>query len=382
MRARRHLLVGITALLPVVAAHTRVAEVPVRLSDTGFDARDSRLAFAPQYPLWSDGATKRRWVSLPDGGAIDATDPDAWHFPDGTKFWKEFSIGGRKVETRMLWKHNGEWTFASYVWNDAQTEAVLAPAEGLTTGVEVAPGRRHRIPSIDDCRACHVTRRVEVLGFTALQLSDDRDPHALHAEPLQPGMVTLSQLMATGRLSNAPAHWVTHPPRIQAPDPETRAILGYLSTNCGSCHNAEGGVPSVDLKLKAYTSSTTHATQTTHLTYPTHLMLSRMMSRRPSSQMPPLGTQVVDAEAIARLRRWQSKVSAGLTTFAKAPVVRRSFSAGGRPAPLQPLAISPSRHLAISPSRHLPIWELRNSDKIPPCLSSTTPSSSAPATMD
>ena len=39
------------------------------------------LAFAPQYPLWTDGAAKRRWISLPPGTAIDASDPDAWVFP-------------------------------------------------------------------------------------------------------------------------------------------------------------------------------------------------------------------------------------------------------------------------------------------------------------
>lgn len=303
MRARRYVLIGIAALMPVVAVHTRGTELPLRLSDTGFDARDLRVPFVPQYPLWSDGANKRRWIALPPGSAIDATQPDAWDFPDGTKFWKEFSIGGRKVETRMLWKRGGEWTFASYVWNDAQTEASLAPAAGLTTEVEVAPGRRHRIPSVDDCRACHVSKRVDVLGFTALQLSDDRDPNAIHAEPLEPGMATLSRLLSTGRISNAPGHWVTHPPRIQAPDPETRAILGYLSTNCGSCHNADGGIPSVNLNLKSYT------THTTHTTYPTDLMLSRMKSRRPSSQMPPLGTLVVDAEATARLQRWRPRHS-------------------------------------------------------------------------
>jgi hypothetical protein len=53
--------------------------------------------FSPQYPLWADGATKLRWVSLPKGGTIDAKDPDAWRFPVGTRFWKQFSFGDRRV---------------------------------------------------------------------------------------------------------------------------------------------------------------------------------------------------------------------------------------------------------------------------------------------
>jgi hypothetical protein len=36
-------------------------------------------------------------------------------------------------------------------------------------------------------------------------------------------------------------------------------------------------------------------------------MLSRMRSRQPSSQMPPLGTVVRDQEAIAAIERWMSR---------------------------------------------------------------------------
>src|SRR5690349_4239989 len=89
---------------------THAAAPPVRLSDTGlFSAGSTRVdprnrSYSPQYPLWSDGAGKSRWVYLPAGATIEATHLDAWEFPVGTRFWKEFAFGGRKVETRMLWK--------------------------------------------------------------------------------------------------------------------------------------------------------------------------------------------------------------------------------------------------------------------------------------
>ena len=61
----------------------RSASLPTRLSETGLYADASTLTvdprnrpFAPQYPLWSDDATKRRWVRLPDGAAIDARNID------------------------------------------------------------------------------------------------------------------------------------------------------------------------------------------------------------------------------------------------------------------------------------------------------------------
>ena len=67
----------------------------------------------------------------------------------------------------------------------------------------MAPGKWHSVPSRDECRACHDSGRTEILGFTALQLSTDRDPLAPHAEPLTADMVTLRTLVDEGRLSPA-----------------------------------------------------------------------------------------------------------------------------------------------------------------------------------
>src|SRR6187551_698059 len=111
-------------------AHTTSA-APQRLSETGlYDASGAinprNLFFSPQYPLWTDGAEKTRWVRLPEGARIDVSDIDAWRFPVGTRFWKQFSWNGRKVETRMIWKSGeGEWIFATYVWTEDQSDALL-----------------------------------------------------------------------------------------------------------------------------------------------------------------------------------------------------------------------------------------------------------------
>ena len=67
------------------------APLPQRLSETGLYVPDSlrvrgdNIAFAPQYPLWSDGTSKRRWIYLPPGAAIAASKVDAWEFPVGTR---------------------------------------------------------------------------------------------------------------------------------------------------------------------------------------------------------------------------------------------------------------------------------------------------------
>src|ERR1043165_6412078 len=91
------LMIAAAAALAWGCAHAD--PLPLHLRDTALN--DSRnLSFSPQYPLWSDGAHKRRWIYLPPGTAIDASRLDAWEFPIGTRLWKEFSLGG-PIETRF-----------------------------------------------------------------------------------------------------------------------------------------------------------------------------------------------------------------------------------------------------------------------------------------
>lgn len=311
---------------------------PALLSETGLytagegttqiDPRNR--PFSPQYPLWSDGAVKQRWIQLPEGTAIDATDLSRWEFPVGTRFWKEFSFNGRKVETRMLWRASKDrWVFASYAWNDEQTDAALAPEAGIPDVAEIAPfdvaqgkpGKRHTIPGIADCRSCHDSARTEILGFDALNLSDDRDPNAPHAETLTKDMITLRTLVEERLIYPTRPELTAAPPRIAARSANERAALGYLSSNCGSCHNRESSIASLSLLLK-YRDEATLATtinqrghwvvpeakEESRLINPGHpessAIIRRVKSRRPSSQMPPLGTVIVDREAVDLLTRW------------------------------------------------------------------------------
>ena len=308
--------------------------LPARLVESGLYAADGSGAidpanqpFAPQYPLWSDGLKKRRWVYLPPGSRIDVRDPDAWVFPVGTKFWKEFSLGDRKVETRVLWKTSeSAWALGAYAWNAEGTEAVLAEPEGVVTPVEVAPRRRHTIPARTDCLACHGTSPAP-LGFTALQLSTDRDPNAVHGEALEPGMLTLRELVEQQRLVHAGEDLLTAPPRIRASTATTRTVLGYLAANCAMCHNGKGEIAAAapvitaralaadaDAVARSFIGHRTRWQQpgvpdgTTVLVAPgdpdRSALLARMHSRAPSSQMPPLGTVARDQQAVDLVRRW------------------------------------------------------------------------------
>src|SRR5690242_1067155 len=73
------------AMVPIDSVTNPDADptMPMTLADTGLceDAGCTQIAdgiyeFAPEYILWSDGATKRRWIQLPPDAQIDTSDMD------------------------------------------------------------------------------------------------------------------------------------------------------------------------------------------------------------------------------------------------------------------------------------------------------------------
>jgi hypothetical protein len=318
--------------LALAAALADGASLPTHLRDTGID-EVPKLAFSPQYPLWSDGAVKRRWVYLPPGTSIDASQPDAWEFPAGTRLWKEFALD-RPVETRFIERlADGSWRYGTYIWNEEGTDATLAPADGATTPAGYV------VPAEFDCRACHEGAAAPVLGFSALQLSPDRDPLAPHADARSE--VDLQTLVARGLVKNLPPALLTAPPRIEAGSPLERAALGYLHGNCGHCHNDNATRVPVELSLAqrvgAGAAGAAHvlrsminadgrfhahgASEAARLITPgnpdTSVLIARVRSRNPQTQMPPIGTSLIDTQALALLERWIAQKSSTPTEESK-----------------------------------------------------------------
>jgi mono/diheme cytochrome c family protein len=331
-------VVGVSSLI-AACGETRGGEptavlpappLPERLSETGLydDAArhvvaEANVPFSPQYPLWSDGATKRRWMRLPEGAFVDASDPDAWVFPVGTRFWKEFAFD-RRVETRLIERTEEGWRFAAYRWKDDESDAVLVPEDGARGAHPIAPGVRHDIPSRADCLACHGERKTPILGFSALQLSPDRDPLAPNAERPPDGAVDLASLVARGLVRGLPRDIDPATVRVTSSSPRERAALGWLQANCGTCHASGGPLAGLDLALDLRFGGGAAALETTlgrasrfrpHGSLPGALRLTpgrpeqsvlfqRLSSRDPSTQMPPLGTHLVDEKARDLIEAW------------------------------------------------------------------------------
>jgi hypothetical protein len=332
----RFILVMALSLLgswPAVPQGSAV-EPPQTLQETGLysdfgslEVDPKHIAYSPQYPLWSDGATKRRWISLPAGTSIDGSDPDTWIFPVGTRFWKEFSFDGQRVETRYMERRaDGQWLFAAYAWSSDGREARLVSEKGRRKAYPLSADRAHAIPSVSDCNVCHKGGSAEVLGFSALQLSPDRDPGAVHAEPRPSPAVDLRYLSDKALLVGLPASYQVTPPRIEAGSATERAALGYMHGNCGHCHNEKGSMANLELFLFQPAAPTALMAVVSTINRPVKKLapgqpadavlrieprhpdrsglLKRVSSRYPPLQMPPLGTQLVDEEAVSLIREW------------------------------------------------------------------------------
>jgi mono/diheme cytochrome c family protein len=164
-----------------------------------------------------------------------------------------------------------------------------------------------------------------VLGFSALQLSPDRDPLAPHAEPARRNQLDLKRLVVSGLLRNLAPALLATPPRIDAPTPTARAALGYLHGNCGHCHNAAGALTGLELVLAQQAADAGSAERTLQSLlghssrFRPHgadsaqrvaangsgsVLTLRMKTDNLLARMPPLGVQVVDTEGVALIERW------------------------------------------------------------------------------
>jgi hypothetical protein len=361
-RRSRGLRSPFLVLAALAAAPAAAGTAPQHLADTGLyaDFAAKTVAadvhpFSPQYPLWSDGATKRRWIRLPKGSRIDATNPDAWVFPVGTRFWKEFAFE-RRVETRLIERQaSGEWLFATYRWNEDGSDAVLVPEKGTRRVAESRPGVAYDLPGVVECRACHVSGLATILGFSALQLSRDRDPNALHAIAPDPGSLDLDELLHRGWIKGLPKLLTATPPRVRASNTTERAALGYLHANCSNCHNSQSLIADLGLSFVVHADGTPealasavgqpshyHPTGTTidRLIVPgdpdASLVITRISNRGNVRQMPPIDSHLADADAIALLGRWIRELGARPVAESDSSNVTSSAPSSGKSPGGQP----------------------------------------------
>lgn len=312
------------------------AQAPQWLSATGaftnlatLETRAGLLPYGVQTPLWSDGAHKRRWLSLPAGGKIGFSATGQWTFPEGTVFVKQFAMALdehqpeqlRQLETRFwVAARDGEFYGLVYKWDDDQQDARLlvegASEELLVTGQDgIQRAQTYTYPALAGCKGCHSPSAGPVRGVRTLQLNGSFD-YGVDETPANQ-LAVLEGLDLFDTAIGDPAQYG----HLSAIDDESapleERVRSYWDSNCSMCHNDSAGSSSWDARY-----TTPLAEQKVLMTPPrsgpgdadlrlivphepdrSYLFL-RVDSDKPGVRMPPVLRSRIDDSYVEVLRSW------------------------------------------------------------------------------
>jgi uncharacterized repeat protein (TIGR03806 family) len=316
------------------------ARFPCRLSETGLFSSVPRhepapglISYSVNSPLWSDGASKERYLALPGKTQIGLPEKieDPWDLPEGTVLVKTFSLPLcegkstflRRIETRLLTRQREQWRGYTYLWNTEQTDADLVAASGTDRPYQVADAKAPRksrtqmwhYPSRAECMVCHTRAAGFVLGINSLQLNKEN----------RYGKKNDNQLRVFEHLGIFHGKFALPPDNLpHLPDPDDASMdigaraRSYLHANCSHCHVTDGGgnarmelgfLTPIDRMgiLGAAPQHETFGIANARLIAagsPERSLIYDRMARQGHGRMPPLASTVVDEAHLKLLRAW------------------------------------------------------------------------------
>jgi uncharacterized repeat protein (TIGR03806 family) len=286
------------------------------------------LAYDLVNPLFSDHASKHRYVFVPKGKAAQYDAQGVFDFPVGSVLVKTFAfapdmrqpaVGERYVETRLLIRKADGWIALPYVWNAEGTEAAYAPVGKRERIETISPAGQalsidYHVPNRNQCKTCHaVGKELTPIGPAARHLN--------HAGPT--GENQLAAWSAAGVLAGAPAPEAAPmvPAAFDIAAPIGERARAWLDINCAHCHNATGGASNSGLflgwdetdpkgwgVLKRPVAAGRGAGDDLFVIAPgapdDSILVHRMASSEPGVAMPELGRSVTDEQGLALIREW------------------------------------------------------------------------------
>jgi uncharacterized repeat protein (TIGR03806 family) len=333
--------VGIGVKIYKLAKSGTTNDPPALLSQTGaftdlatLTPSAALVPYTVNSPLWSDGAVKSRWMSVPNDGApfeagetIDFSSTGAWTFPVGTVFVKHFELPTndtnpsvrKRLETRFLvHASNGAYYGLTYKWRADNSDADLLPgSQNEAVTITTATGTRSQTwsyPSRQDCMVCHNTSAGSVLGLRTCQMNGDY----AYSEATDNQLRTLHHM---GMFSSAleESAIATLPRSVSIHDTTASLELrvrSYLDSNCAHCHRPNGVRANFDARLETPLPlqglirgdvADTLGISGARLIMPSDTARSMIRHRDNlvgTNQMPPLARNVVDTDYISVLNQW------------------------------------------------------------------------------
>jgi len=300
---------------------------------SNLDPNEDVLPYDVITPLFSDYAKKKRFIWMPEGTkATYNSDHTVLEFPEGTVMIKNFyydhvqpSDSRKIIETRLIYKKNGEWKFADYIWNDEQTEATYS-LQGSTKSIEWldengnAKSVNYRIPSEVECFTCHKTNNIATpIGPKPQNLNKN----LTYADG---SMNQLSKWIQVGYLENnlpgtinTVVDWTDETQSLE------NRVRAYVDMNCAHCHKEGSHCDYRPLRLaynetlnpvnlgvcvdpqEEVNSTLTHIIARGNVNR--SVMSYRLNTTEPQFRMPLLGRSLVHEEAVQLLNEYISSLS-------------------------------------------------------------------------
>lgn len=343
--------VGAGRVYKLAKSLVAIPDPPALLSQVGAFSNLNTLApaqgllpYTVNSPLWSDNATKARWLAVPNDGTHNTTSEqitfsptNEWNFPTGTVFVKHFELPvddanpavHRRLETRFLvMDQNGGAYGVTYKWRADNSDADLL-TNGTTTAyiiTNVNTTTRTQMwvfPSRSDCLTCHNANAKSVLGLKT---------HQLNCDLLYPQTgVTDNQLRALGHIGAFTAPFseanITNYPKSYSVTNSTVSLgtraRSYIDANCAHCHRPGGVRANFDARYTTpleeqgiiYGALDSYINGPEDRVIKPGDVLHSLMHNRPNRvgalQMPPLAKNVVDQPAVDTIAAWINSLPLG-----------------------------------------------------------------------
>lgn len=311
-------------------ANAKAQPFPMLLSETGLFESTRTLQravgvhpYTINAPAWHDGAESERLLALPGDKSAELSSEQnlrswlTWILPDGTAIAQTLTLpagdgkAARRIETRVLLKQANDWAAYTYLWNEAQDDAVLAQKDGMRLTLS---DREWLVPSRAECLSCHSRAANFALGLTPAQLNREIEVEGIPRNQIS---AFIQQGLLKGEPLEADAPRLVNPYSQDAP--LEQRVRAYLATNCAHCHIPNGGGNAL-MDLSPWVSADKQ-----HLVdeIPQHggygipgarliapgdasrsVLPVRVASRGGPGQMPPLGTLTPDTGGIQLLFEW------------------------------------------------------------------------------
>jgi len=283
------------------------------LSNLGF--YNTTLTYGLTTSNFTDYANQIRAITLPKNGKLRYIDDGLLEFPEGTVvsqtiFYpldeRDFSLGAKILETRVLLKKNNLWEIGNYVWDEAQEDAFL----NVVDSVQVLPityigpsGNEEsidfEIPSKNQCVQCHTNNnKIIPIGLKVRTLNSIINGESQIERFVEMGIMNTLDISKLGSL----------PAYLDESLPLEKRARSYMDVNCAHCHQPNS----------TYTNTTNNPLDLRYETpfaesgigiYGDSISKRISMPADSTGFMPKIGSTISDSEAVEMIQSYLSTLN-------------------------------------------------------------------------